>query len=751
MKRSKQKRRSVTLLTAVLLMIAALLPVSYESEAATEKAVSNRSWESVEKVISTRLGTGYNDIGMCTGYLYWCLKNAYGVDWGDNSVVNTLEKKLIDKGITKVAEGTDGKLTSAMKPGDIVIFLQGSTGMHCAILGENGKLYHARSSVGVSDSPTLAKWMALPDSSKNCDRYRIYRGLISDIDISVSVTKQSADKELTEGNSCYSLAGAQYTATCGGKSITLTTDSSGNAKGTISSVPPDSAGKVEVKEIKPSKGYTLDEQVYIGNGSNGSVAVKSIEEPVRNPVELLLSKLDSETEESVPQKGGTLEGAVFEVDFYGTEDQQAVRGEESGKDPLRTWYFETDESGTVKWDEGYFAEGYESSPLYRNGGGGDEAVLPLGVIKIKEVKASEGYMINEDEQICVITGDGDELCVDIYQYPQIPEQIKRGDLEFCKIDGGTQQRMANIPFMIRALEENGAETDTGESHIVVTDANGYASTADEFNPHLTDTNANDAAWNGTYADSSMLDAGAGIWFGDVSDASSGKGALPYGRYVIDELPCENNEGYTLIKGVEIEVTRDSYTIGMGTLTNSRVKISTTASESDTGKKIIDPGSNVKLTDAVSYKGLQSGREYALEGILMDKATGEPVMIDGSQVTGKTTFTAESEDGSVHVDFELDARSMMGKETVVYETLYEDGALIAKHEDINNMDQTVAFLRPEIIEEDHGQTPGGAAGVVKTGDDIPKALLPALMLMTISCIVMTRVFMRRKGRKGSGVR
>ena len=749
MEKIKQKRRSIIVFIAALLLVISLTPISYESEAATEKAVSNKSWDSVEKVIRTKLGTGYNDIGMCTGYLYWCLKNAYGVDWGDNSVVSTLEEKLTDKGITKVAEGTDGRITSAMKPGDIVIFLQGSTGMHCAILGEKGNLYHARSSVGVSDSPTLAQWMALPDASKNCDRYKVYRGLVSDIDISVSITKQSADKELTEGNTCYSLAGAQYVATCGGKSITLTTDSGGNAKGTISSVPLDKAGKIEVKEIKASKGYVIDEQVYTGNGSGGSISVKSMEQPVRNPAGLLLSKLDSETGETVPQKGGTLKGAVFEVSFYGTEDEKATGSGEGGKDALRTWYFETDESGTIKWSEEYFAEGYDSSPLYHDKGNGDEAVLPLGIVTIREVRASEGYMINEEEYVCAITGDDDSLTVNTYQPPQIPEQIKRGDLEFCKIDGETQQRMANIPFMIRSLEENGEDTDDGESHIVVTDTNGYVSTADSFNPHLTDTNINDEAWNGTAVDGSKLNAGAGVWFGNLSEAVSDSGALPYGRYVIDELPCESNEGYTLIKGVEIEVTRDSYTIGMGTLTNNRAELYTTASESETGKKIIDPSGTVKLTDVVSYKGLQSGRQYVIEGILMDKATGEPVMADGSQVTGRTMFTAESGDGSVNVDFELDAQGMAGKETVVFETLYEDGNLIAKHEDINNMDQTVAFLRPEIIEENHGQTSKDTSNAVKTGDDISKAILPALILMTISLIAMMEVFMKQKHRRRKG--
>lgn len=590
-KRKKTEKIFAAVLAAVLLSVGLLTLSPYSSDAAAEKAVSDKSWDSVEQIIKKKLGTGYNEIGMCTGYVYWCLKNAYGVDWGKNSVVDTLEKKLRDKGITMVAEGRDGKLTADMKPGDIVIFLQGNTGMHCAVLGEKGRLYHARSSVGVADSPTLAQWMALPDTSKNCDRYRIYRGLSAHIDISVSVKKESRDKALTEGNDCYSLAGAQYEAVCGDSRIILTTDESGKAKGMLKDISRSKAGKVTVKEIRPSKGYIVDEATYTGDGSDGNVSVKSLETPVYNPAEMMMNKFDSETGQACPQRGASLKGAVFKADFYGTEKETEVEdsGEMSLK-PLRTWYFETDEKGGIKWSGEYFSDGYEQSELYYSSGGEGEKqpVLPLGTLIIKEVEAPEGYLLNDEEYICVIGEEGSpnygkEPLINVYQAPKVPEKIKRGDISLCKIEEGSQKRMANVPFRITSVEAAGVEGSqdgTGESHIVVTDANGFLSTSDSFNAHDIRTNENDKAWNGDTADISMLDCSAGIWFGEVSAMETGRGALPYGRYIIDELPCESNEGCQLVTGIEIEITRDTYTVELGTVTNDRIDKTQEKPESD---------------------------------------------------------------------------------------------------------------------------------------------------------------------------
>lgn len=88
----------------------------------------------------------------------------------------------------------------------------------------------------------------------------------------------------------------------------------------------------------------------------------------------------------------------------------------------------------------------------------------------------------------------------------------RGDLAFVKVADGTQQRLAGVPFKITSKT-------TGESHMIVTDGNGQASTAASWNAHTTDTNGGTAE--------------SGVWFGG-SDPDDAKGALPYGTYTVEE-------------------------------------------------------------------------------------------------------------------------------------------------------------------------------------------------------------------------
>ena len=109
-----------------------------------------------------------------------------------------------------------------------------------------------------------------------------------------------------------------------------------------------------------------------------------------------------------------------------------------------------------------------------------------------------------------------------------------------------------------------------------------------------------------------------------------------------------------------------------------------------------------ITDTVNYRNLLIGRTYTVQGILMDKETGEPLLIDGKEVTAETVFTAETADGSVDVVFELDASALAGKTLVVFEVLLmddEDGigsfpevegctVLVAAHRNIEDKAQTV---------------------------------------------------------------
>ena len=572
-----------------------------------------------------------------------------------------------------------------------------------------------------------------------------YQRLIArtpDISVSVSVTKESVEKTFTDGNVCYSLAGAQYGIYVGSRLLTtVTTDEDGKASAEIT-LNKEVAGKITIRELKPSEGYVLDEKEYVCDGTSGKVSITSKEPPVKNPVSMLLYKYDSETEKKadaedgkiyIPQKGGSLAGAVFRVDFFGIRhDEMPDDKDYSSLKPLRTWYFSSDKDGRIEFKKSFLASGYDQSELFTDPDDGESSALPLGVVVIKEVKAPEGYLVNDDVYVSEIRAEGTSAETDVYQVSEIPEQINRGDLRFCKIEEGSNHRMAGIPFMITSLQEDGSDAEDGESHILVTDENGYASTSSADNAHSCRTNANDDAWDGSSIDDDALDAAAGIWFGEGSALNDERGALPYGRYRIDELPCRNNEGYKLLKGIEIKVSRDSSLIELGTLTNSKVKLKTSVWDSELNREHVTlPRKAVTLTDRVEYQGLEKGEKYTLEGVLMDKSTGKELLVNGRKVTSTKEFTAEAENGKIDVEFTFDASAFEDCRIVVFETLVKGGLVIARHEDINDTDQTIRFLRPE------------TGSAVSTGDRIPAAMLPALTLMTVSAVIAVAVLYRRK--------
>ena len=98
---------------------------------------------------------------------------------------------------------------------------------------------------------------------------------------------------------------------------------------------------------------------------------------------------------------------------------------------------------------------------------------------------------------------------------------------------------------------------------------------------------------------------------------------------------------------------------------------------------------VELKDVVEYKGLTVGKEYTVSGILMDKATNKPFLVNGEEVTAETTFTAKTADGSVELTFEVDLSNVKKKiEIVAFETLLREDVEIAIHADIEDEDQTV---------------------------------------------------------------
>ena len=147
--------------------------------------------------------------------------------------------------------------------------------------------------------------------------------------------------------------------------------------------------------------------------------------------------------------------------------------------------------------------------------------------------------------------------------------------------------------------------------------------------------------------------------------------------------------------------------------------------------------NITIVDKVFYKNLTIGKVYTVKGKLMDKATGQPLLVNGREVTAEKTFTATRNTGSIEVEFTLPAKVLQGKTTVVFEDMYNDGVKIATHSDITDINQTIAIGRLD-VNFPYG---GYGLGSVKTGD--PLALSLTLMILGISSMLLVVVIRAKK--------
>ena len=121
------------------------------------------------------------------------------------------------------------------------------------------------------------------------------------------------------------------------------------------------------------------------------------------------------------------------------------------------------------------------------------------------------------------------------------------------------------------------------------------------------------------------------------------------------------------------------------------KIGTKAVGEKTGTSEVAAEADCRIKDTVEYYGLTAGVTYEVKGTMIDKATGEELVVNGKAVTATGTFTAEAEDGKAEVTFVFDGRNLGGKTFVAFEELYKDGILVAVHADINDKDQTVTVI------------------------------------------------------------
>ena len=175
------------------------------------------------------------------------------------------------------------------------------------------------------------------------------------------------------------------------------------------------------------------------------------------------------------------------------------------------------------------------------------------------------------------------------------------------------------------------------------------------------------------------------------------------------------------------------------------EIKTTASDKTTGTNEGIAQKEVTIVDKVEYNNLIPGKEYTVKGILMDKETGKPLLIDGKKVTAEKTFTVKSEAGSIELEFTFDGSTLGEKEIVVFEKLFYNGREIAAHEDIEDMGQTVTLHKEKTVTIT-SKKPGTTTSTskpVKTGDASQIALYVGLAVLAMAGILVSVILKKRK--------
>ena len=502
----------------------------------------------------------------------------------------------------------------------------------------------------------------------------------------------------------------------------------------------DSAGKacvplgtVSVQETRAPEGYELGGaepvvQQIRGKGEKATTeTVEAFNAPIvpnlvkRGGVEIV--KRDAELGASEALGGGAHDGAdkehsslahiVFTITNMSAHSVR-VDGADYGKGQVV-------KSIETTWDE--------ERRCYRAATEPD--CLPYGDYEIAETATNRSYLLSDGTARAFQVREGGAYA----SFDNVfSNYVARNDLRLQKKGEGSSEALAHVPF---ALVNEG----TGETHVLVTDANGSIDTAVGLARHSTATNAfdalllggdvatsggDDAAADGGAAAPSLemvkelvnsdtrISAGAiegagepgrvGTWFGLGEDGGQaavddGRGALPYGDYLLYELPCEANEGYRLFStqlSVYADVSVFARGYDLGTVINYRnpqpPTLHTTATDAGDGDKFLVAGDAAHVVDTVTYGNLEPGESYRLEGVLMDKATGEAVRgADGEKVTASLEFEAPVTDGHVEVGFDVDTGELAGHELVVFETLFAGEEQLAAHADIDDEGQTVRVV------------------------------------------------------------
>ena len=530
----------------------------------------------------------------------------------------------------------------------------------------------------------------------------------------VTLTKTSADVKITNGNANYSLEGAVYNVyeangmpnhdyTNDPVVATFTTQKDGHA--TLSKKL-ENGDYVTIEQVAPL-GYTLDTSVHRFSVDGKNTDVPVVDDPGR--IRLIIRKKDSTTGSNTASGNASLAGAVYRVSYL--------------------------ENGSTTYKD-----------ITTNlAGVADLRDIPLGLVSVQEISSPAGYKL--DTRVHTYEVHPSQTTPITYELEpaDFTEEVIKGRVQLYKqyetLDDLAEEQGAEFDVYLKSAGSYANAKETERDHIT-TGADGVATTKDlpygtyvvhqskggngrqlvaDFDVSISEDGkvysydlvnvqknaqlkivktSEDGVIEGikfrvtrledSYSAEYVTDAAGEILTETLPIYADKDGTTKY-QYRVEEMDTEETFGYQLPDPQIVELSEGE--IVSVSFNNVPVEIGTKATVE--GEKEIDPLDKVTLTDTVSYIGLVPGKEYRATGVLMDKETGEKLLVDGKEITAETVFVPETKNGSVDVTFIFDATGLHGKEIVVFEDLYRENIKVAAHADITDDDQTIKVKNPEI--------------------------------------------------------
>lgn len=424
-------------------------------------------------------GTNYYDSTEYTNdtvarVIYWSLGNGWDdEEWGVLRDYSEDVRTIIAHHTVALAMGNDDWNTTysgAMALGD-----DSKIGYQLCM-----ELLNVAANISTGDWDCTVIYISDPDH--DCQNIAVYKEAYNppiELTGSVRFHKESAMPSISDGNSCYSLDGAEISiysdADCTDLLDTLTTGEDGYTDYYRTTFREGDSVTLYFKETKAPKGFLINDEVRsITLDSEDSYTETISDMPGNDPITLLLKKQTADGHGSGDTR---LEGAEYTVKYYDilSDIDPAIAGNEA----KYTWIFRTNERGYIFLADNYLVTG--SDGLVKDISG--MYTLPLGTITLQETKAPEGYLLNDTVYVAQTVLDSGNNTVRTTNLPTddnaAQETPYEGTISIQKFLGGSTVKTSepDAEFEIYLTSAGSYDAAPEESRqTITTDANGYAIT-----------------------------------------------------------------------------------------------------------------------------------------------------------------------------------------------------------------------------------------------------------------------------------